>query len=261
MFYKQKPKTYPGRGFVRAIEAMLVIAVVLVATDALIDRFTPETNRSANVYHVTGQTQVLPPVADANVVPAGLSVYEYFDIALDYHLDDAYQTAVDYYTAAIEANDSYAVPYLNRGVAYEQLRDGYRSMMDLYTYIRKNSGLVLTRLDYEVGETVTVEMAEGRSYRFPFTATPGQQIRVSAMGHGNDVVDPLVVIVDQYDRPVVSNDDIIVNGQLMSMNSYIDGYSVPYGYNCFGGSEYTLIVSHAGGGSYGMIDVTLDVTN
>jgi hypothetical protein len=262
MFYKQKPKTYPGRGFVRAIEAMLVIAVVLVATNAVIDRFTPEENRSANVDVV--RTEVMPFVQQeqAHVIPSGLSVYEYYNTALDYHLDDEYERAIQYYSAAIETNDSYAVPFLNRGVAYEQLQDSYRSMHDLHTYIEKNSGLVLTRLDYSPGETVTVEMAEGRVYRMPFTAEAGQKIRVSAMGQGDEIVDPLVVVVDKYNQPVVSNDDIIVNGNLMSMSSYIDSFTIPTHANCYGRSnEYTLIVSHAGGGSNGLIDVTLDVMN
>lgn len=260
MYYKQKPKTYPGRGFVHIIQGLLIAAIVFVVADGLIDRFNkPQTMERAASTTNYGWVELNEPHVEAAPVERAYSVYELFDIALDYHLEDDYYAAIDYYTRTIEADDTYAVPFLNRGVAYEQTGQAFRSMNDLWTYIQKNSTLTMTRLDFQPGQTLQVEMAQGRAYVFPFKASYGDVITISAFAEAGDIVDPVVVLVDQYDRPVVSNDDIIVNGQLQSMNAFIRDFPVPHDCMGEGAQTYKLVVHHAGGGSYGTVNVSVNV--
>jgi tetratricopeptide (TPR) repeat protein len=247
MYYKQKPKTYPGRGVVRAVQAVLMVAVVMIAGTALLERFAPEP-----AYEPFTRGEVV-----LNIAPEAelLSLEDYWNTALDYHTRNDYFTAIDYYSRGIAMDDSFPFFYLNRGVAYEQTNQRYESMQDLWTYIQRNTRMSMTHQEFTPGVSETIEMSFGRTYHFPFHAEYGSDVTVSVQAVGGDVVDPVIVLLDGYNNPIASNDDILVNGNLLSMDSFLSDVELPY--NC--GSAYTLVVHHAGGGSEGTLNVSMDI--
>jgi tetratricopeptide (TPR) repeat protein len=94
-----------------------------------------------------------------------------------------------------------------------------------------------------IGSAVTVSMSEGRVVSIPFRAEAGQVITLSARSSG---ADPVISLLDPTGTPVSGDDD---SGFMLA--SLIEDYTVE------NDGMYTLMVSHAGGGSEGMITVSI----
>jgi tetratricopeptide (TPR) repeat protein len=93
------------------------------------------------------------------------------------------------------------------------------------------------------GDTVTVQMTAGSVFAIPLDGKAGQTISAYAE---SDLADPVVVLLDPNGAPL-SGDDDSCNG----LNAMISKYALP------SDGTYTLLIGHAGGGSFGAINVTL----
>lgn len=258
MQYHNKRKTYSGRWIVKAVEAGLIFAIIFFTINALNDAFAPIV---INEYPEaqTLEYRIVPQTVDPVVVPqATLTEYDYFSMALDHQISGAYYDAIADYNRAIQINPALASSWLNRGVAYEQLGNSYNAMHDYVNWMTRDGMTIVAHDSVLLDDTTQVEMAEGVVYQIPFRAYRGQSINISATAVDGDMVDPIIVVVDRYGNPVAGNDDILHDdGSLIEMNSFIENMMVDN--NGCNDSNYTLLVSHAGGGSFGTIEVSLEL--
>lgn len=112
----------------------------------------------------------------------------------------------------------------------------------------------LERIDGEsliAGTPVTLPMSFGRAYYLPFAAQQGDILSLSAMSVEPGAVDPLMLIVAPDGTPLTFNDDADPDNDVL--DSMIADFPAP------SDGTYTLIVSHALGGSEGDIQVLVDL--
>jgi tetratricopeptide (TPR) repeat protein len=270
--YHNKRKTYPGRKVVRGIEVIIVVAVALFGLAALDEAFrSRETPRSTErvvitQYDLQPQYNYTQPVTPAEpAAPARVyTAHDYFMMGLEDQQNRNYKGAIEDYTRAIQLDPSFAASWLNRGVAYEQLsgkcgRSRSAAVSDMWEWVSRNS-IEIRTTDITPGTSLTLDMNEGRMYIIPFVAEAGDVVTVRASsvvsGEPNTpgVVDPLLVILNPADRPVAARDDTLErNGDLISMNPTISNYMIMQD------GTYSIVVSHAGGGSVGAMNVFLDI--
>lgn len=260
MIYRRKPRTtYPGRGVVRAIEAMLIMAIVVVVAGALMDRLSPNdrmAHRSSNV------PLMIPNMAPPAGVVARADAIDFFNAGLAYKYNGDYEAAIQSYTRALEMDPSLIVSYLNRGVMHEISGDPWRARQDFWDFVSRNSYQTIVLDDAPIGETFEVQMIEGRMIQIPIYLEPGQTISVQVESVVPDQTDPLTLLLDSQQRPVQANDDIRIDGRLDSWNSSMR-YMASFDGSCAGKGNvgfYTLVISHAGGGSNGPMNVTIDLS-
>lgn len=92
-------------------------------------------------------------------------------------------------------------------------------------------------------EVVTLSMTEGRVYVLPVTLEDGDVITISAVSAD---ADPVIALLNPDGAPINGDDD----GGFM-LTSLIEDFEIS------ADGTYTLMVSHAGGGSEGMIAVSV----
>jgi tetratricopeptide (TPR) repeat protein len=259
MDYNTKKKTYAGRQLIKGLELVLVFALVLFGLDVLDRAFkTPEADMiSTQSIVVEEETAYEPMIEEAIVleVDETMSAYDYFSVALSYQMDGQHQNAIDNYSRSIMVDAGFASSYLNRGVAYEYQGKVDVARADFWNWMTKNTREIHSaRLT--PGEATTISMAEGRMFIMPFYGEAGQRMSIQASSVILDQADPLIVVFNTSDQPIAGSDDIISsNGELLSMNSAISGQVLPET------GTYALVVSHAGGGSYGDITVSLTLSD
>lgn len=138
-------------------------------------------------------------------------------------------------------------PYLNRGIVYENMGNMEAALGDYMEWINRRGQQIITNENLPWMGNIEVPMNDGTVYFFPFTASAGQDIVVSATSVQRDVdADPLVIIIDSNGQPVTANDD---TGQWW--DSYVNFQAPVTG-------EYTIVLTHAGGSTTGIIDVAFD---
>ena len=141
-----------------------------------------------------------------------------------------------------------AYPYLNRGIVYELKGEMDKALADYVEYMKRNKSRVV-RNDNLVWEgSLEVPMEQGLIYVFPFSASAGQDVLVSATSIQRDLdADPLVLILDPQGEALIANDD---TGEwwdsLVEFRAPVSG-------------EYAIIMTHAGGSSEGMVEVSFDI--
>jgi tetratricopeptide (TPR) repeat protein len=121
------------------------------------------------------------------------------------------------------------------------------ALSDYMEWIDRHGEQVITNENLPWMGNIEVNMSEGYVYLFPFTASAGQQIMISAVSTQRDVdADPLVIILDSNGQPLTANDD---SGQWWdSQLSFIAPTT----------GEYTMVLTHAGGSPNGQIEVSFD---
>lgn len=257
--YFHKKTTYPGRWLVKLFEAGLIFGLIFLTVEALQRAFTPTITDDAVVITAPVQQVEVVRVEPQRVEPEAApeySDYDYFEMGYNHQVDSEYYEAIVDYTRALELNPYFGSAWLNRGVAYEQLNNDYRAMQDFNQFLHREGLEVLRHQEMLVGASLDVEMAEGRVYEIVFFARAGQLLNISAVSKLDDVVDPLVVVVDSEGNPVAARDDVLrQDGSLIKMDSYINNFEV------LRTGRYMLRVSHAGGGSYGMVRVNLEIND
>jgi hypothetical protein len=255
--FHNKRKTYQGRKIVQGVQAGIAIAIGLMGLGALDHAF-----RQPQAAPVQTEVVVVEDYSYRYSEPEQVPNYsaaDYFQMALNSQVSGDYNSAADYYTRSLELDASHAASWLNRGVAYEQMIGGVAGTDDFWQYLQLNtSQMYMTEI--AKNQTTTLEMSQGRMYLLTFQAEAGDIVNISAnslvVGEPREpgVADPLVVVLDSYQSPVEASDDTLrSDGSLINMDAHIDNYMI------MRDGTYTILLSHAGGGAYGMVDVTLNV--
>ncbi|MEL6308975.1 MAG: tetratricopeptide repeat protein, partial [Chloroflexota bacterium] len=209
------------------------------------------------IVYDNGEVAETMSIEDAESTVA-LDEYDYFRLAYDHQQDGDYYDAIMDYNRVIQMNPDLAVPYLNRGVAYEQIGgcNGYRAAADFYTWMTRD-GISVETLD-EVNETTifNIDLSENTRFDLPLDLVEGQSVNLAVTSVDEDgdlVVDPIIVLLGPDGDIVTANDDMrYSDGELLSMNASIRNMYVGES------GEYTLLISHAGGGWDN--DATISVT-
>lgn len=101
-----------------------------------------------------------------------------------------------------------------------------------------------------IGDTVTVEMQDMYVFTIPFEGEAGQVVDIQAIDGSSDVVDALLVVADPDGEFLAFNED-----SDLGFDSFIPELELP------SDGTYTLYVTHAGGGSYGPVEVIIRETS
>jgi tetratricopeptide (TPR) repeat protein len=156
--------------------------------------------------------------------------------------------AIGYYDQALALPIPDPLAYLGRASAYAKMDDA-QAVTDYAAWV-DNIGREILDIDSQESRVPSyLEMAHGRVYRIPFTAGAGQTISIHANADEGVLVDPLVLIVDADGIPLAADDDS--GGHY---DSAILDFPLP------ASGDYTLVVTHAGCGTQGGFEVTLDIT-
>ncbi len=140
-------------------------------------------------------------------------------------------------------------PYLNRGIVYEKMGDMERALPDYVEWIKRIKQQVVRNDNLVWQESLEVPMSEGAVYFFPFSASAGQDVVVTAVSSQRDLdADPLVLILDPQGQALTANDD---TGEWW--DSFVH-FTAPTS------GEYAVVLSHAGGSAEGMVEVALDIS-
>lgn len=199
-----------------------------------------------------------------------------------FYAEGDYTTALDYYTKAIEdsSNEIY-IPFFNRGLALFELGQHQKSIDDFTQAVIYNPNYARAYLgrartydmlgnaaaypDYvkwlSFTETRTINrnlsggvederlaMTEGTVYRITIALKRGQNLSVAARTDAGSELDPLLIILDSSGTPVIADDDSGVN-----FDAVIANFTIP------ADDTYTVLVTHADGGSDGEASFTLTV--
>lgn len=260
MFYTKR-KSYRGRWLVKLLQAALVLGVIFFGLDAVGQWLNPvadfddaELMIQPILEEARNQEITVQPIL-SDVRDAELDAEDYFYAGLDHQTASEYNEAVLDYTRSIELNEM-PESYLNRGVAYEQLGQNYRAIADFNQYMMRDGMIIMSEARVEKTDSFIVSMSEGYRYDFPIELQAGDVLSISVLSVEEALVDPLILLVNDNGNPVDGNDDVLrQDGTYISMNSYIHSYTVTRS------GTYTLFVSHAGGGSYGDVEVNITIDN
>lgn len=251
-----KRKKYSGRWIIKLIEAALVFGIVFFGLDLLGQFMAPSVSETVIVVQpvqIEGATLNVDNNMERNL-NAQLDAVDYFYLALDHQMSGAYYDAVADYSNAIELDPDIAPSWLNRGVAYEQLGRDTLAMFDFNHFLTRDNLVVLEGSVIRESVRYVETMSLNYRYDVPMDLYTGQVVDISVRSVEEDQVDPIIVLVNEDGVPVAANDDVRrQDGSLISMNSYIDNFEVDES------GEYTLMVSHAGGGSYGDFVIRIDI--
>ncbi len=213
----------------------------------------------ANAYYNRGlvyyqQGQYDEAIADftqaIQIAPQYVDAYN--DRGRAYDAQDKFDKALADINRAIELNPEYALPYSNRGYVYAEQGKLTEALADYWKWIQLNETSSADIEKVAQGQTpftTSVQMIKGLTYRIPFEAKAGQIVHAQATAAEDAEVDPLLVILDPQGKPILFNDDADAN----TVNALIADSPLP------GDGVYTLIVSYAGAGAKGDINVMLDL--
>jgi hypothetical protein len=258
MFYTKR-KSYRGRWLVKLLQAALVLGLVFFGLDALGQWLNPVNEPQILVVQpiTRNDNNSVPPVMqELRDQQVQMDEYEYFNLALAHQNGGEYNEAIADYTRSIELNDDISASWLNRGVAYEQLGQISRALSDFNRYMMRD-GIVVTNIPTtQTSHNFNIYMSEGYRYDFPIDLRAGDVLNIEVLSEEDGLVDPIILLVNANGSPVAGNDDVLrQDGSYISMNAYIQNYEVSRS------GIYTLYVSHAGGGSYGDIEVQITIDN
>jgi tetratricopeptide (TPR) repeat protein len=254
--FPDQQNTYPGRKFIQALQVGLVIAIGAFSFMALTRPHEPEPDFTP-----------MPTVAQ--VISTSVPDYTAAPVSTAYDLyekgraqDDMgnFDQAIDLYTQALELDSTMADAWLSRAVAYAESGTNARlSNSDFWHYVQNTETERLER-DITLDQSLKLEMTQGRVYKLSVEVKSGDVLTISAKSVQNgepgdtNVVDPLVLLFNPEDVLAQADDDTLRrDGSLINMNSRIEDYEVTED------GTYTILITHAGGGSVGTIDVKVSV--
>lgn len=176
------------------------------------------------------------------------NIQGYVDRAILHNAKSDFQAALADMDSAINLSPNTGNLYLIRGSINEQANNNIQAASDYFRALNLKQTRTFTAPDSaKSNQAFTVQMGEGWVYHIPFEASAGQKVTAQASQVSASRVDPLLVIVDDDNTPLVANDDSGGN-----MNATIENYEIPKD------GQYTLIVGHAMGGFEGDIRVSLN---
>lgn len=154
------------------------------------------------------------------------------------------------YAMALEINPDLHNVYLARGILYREQGNIKAAGRDFINRMRTLANETI-EADMAIGEITEFDMAYRRVYEISFEGTAGQVITISANDDENTIVDPLIALLDPDGEAIAGDDDF--GGVL---DSLIDEFELP------DDGTYTLVLSHAGGGSsvgyIGFVEVSIN---
>lgn len=187
-----------------------------------------------------------------------------FDRVIASTLDDDTLKAYAYYSRALanflRGNEREALADASSATEY------YRDMHDIYllrgTIYRNQGDLLRAGADYArrielltqftevlpANENAQVAMTYGKSFSLSFDATAGEVITLSAQDANASEVDALIAVLDPQGNAIAGDDDTGAGAFSLDAEVTIE---IPTDGN------YTLLISHANGGYFGLLDVTI----
>ena len=115
----------------------------------------------------------------------------------------------------------------------------------------RNRSRTLFHAELEGDSRFQLPMRDGWVYSIPFDGKRGQQLDITVATAEPGFVDPLIIVIGPDGKPLIGDDDI----SMSEYDSTISDFYLPKH------GQYTLVVSHAEGGSNGMVNVALDFTD
>lgn len=161
-----------------------------------------------------------------------------------------YDASISHISTAMQLDESYSLPYLSRGITYEQMGERGASAADYYRYAMMNRNRSLFHAELEGDSNFELPMREGWVYSVPFDAQRGQTLDIAVATVEPGFVDPLIILIGPEGKALIGDDDISIN----EYDSVISNFKVSKS------GQYTLVISHAEGGSNGTLNVDIDVT-
>jgi len=161
-----------------------------------------------------------------------------------------YDASISHISTAMQLDESYSLPYLSRGITYELMGERGASAADYYRYAMMNRSRSLFHAELEGDSSFELPMREGWVYSVPFDALRGQTLDIAVATVEPGFVDPLIILIGPEGEALIGDDDISLN----EYDSVISNFKVSKS------GQYTLVISHAEGGSNGTLNVDIDVT-
>lgn len=162
-----------------------------------------------------------------------------------------YDAALSHISMAMMLDSDYALPYLSRGITYEMMGESAASATDYYRYALRGHTRSYTHSELTGDSQFDLTMRDGWIHSIPFQAKAGQTVSIDVETVEPGFVDPLIVLLGPENQPLIGDDDVSRN----VYDASIDGFTLP------ADGQYTLVVSHAEGGSNGTVSVDLDLHN
>jgi tetratricopeptide (TPR) repeat protein len=158
--------------------------------------------------------------------------------------------ALDDLNSAIDLSPNTGELYLMRGSINSSVNQPTEAAGDYFQWITLNRTQQYVSDALTNDQNFTVEMGPGWVYNIPFRASEGQTVNIAASSVSQQqLVDPLLVILDVDGSPLIADDDSGGN-----MAALIRNYTIPED------GEYTLVIGQAGGGTQqGDVAVQLDL--
>ncbi len=158
--------------------------------------------------------------------------------------------SISHISTAMQLDESYSLPYLSRGITYEEMGEAGASAADYYRYAMMNRSRALFHAELEGESSFELPMREGWVYSVPFDAKRGQTLDITVDTVEPGFVDPLIILIGPEGQALVGDDDVSIS----EYDSVINNFKVSKS------GQYTLVISHAEGGSNGTLNVDIDVT-
>ncbi len=171
-------------------------------------------------------------------------------MGVTYRYMGEYDASISHISTAMQLDESYSLPYLSRGITYEAMSQPGESAADYYRYAMMNRNRTLFHAELEGDSSFELPMREGWVYSVPFDAKRGQTLDIAVDTVEPGFVDPLIILIGPEGQALIGDDDISQS----EYDAVISDYKVKES------GQYTLVISHAEGGSNGTLNVDLDVT-
>jgi tetratricopeptide (TPR) repeat protein len=150
------------------------------------------------------------------------------------------------FSRALELDPNWANAHLYRASIYARQGEIESAAPDYLRWIQLSETARELRPELPPDEPITLTMTYGQTYYIPFSALPGRRVTITADALTAGL-DPLIVLLNRNDEPIFASDDISPE----DFDSAIESFRLP------NGRDFMLVVSHAGGGSEGELEVTL----
>lgn len=202
-------------------------------------------DRRARVY--IGMNQLPEAVSDltsAILISPNADLYGLRALILMQQLE--YASAIKDLNEAIQLTPTNNNLYLLRAGAYAAAGNKTEAARDYLAWIFAPKPQQISDDPIDAGTNLRLNMTADKVYIVPVNLKKGQSVSIAAVKQAGNI-DPLIVLVDPAQEPLIANDDVSPGSQ----NSMISNFAVP------ADGIYLLIVSHAGGGTDGDVVVQI----
>ena len=201
----------------------------------------------AQIYQFIGETESALSDYDEMIALEPTNPSIYFSRGLLYTQLGDYERSIEDNTTVVELDPERAGAFLNRGFSYYLLGDMENASADYYRWATTNEteSFDLDPIEDDTAD-LALRMESGWVYRIPYSTDRAMRIQAEVYSPRNNV-DPVLIILDANGTPIFVNDD---GGEQMAVD--VKRYTLP----AIG--DYTIVITHAGGGSEGRIVFKLE---